>query len=71
MFINTTHQICSLIFFPLRSTVLILKSTPTEKKINKINSSTFPVPTFGLGFGMRAALVLRDHSCLNICFTLT
>lgn len=29
-----THQICSLIFFPCNSTVLILKSIPVEEKTN-------------------------------------
>lgn len=41
-----THHICSLIFFPLSSTVLILKSTPAEGEIRHTHIWThiaFPV----------------------------
>lgn len=48
----STHQICNLIFFPLSSTVLILKSTPTvdlhaSQKVSSVNLSirlVFPTP---------------------------
>ncbi len=38
----STHQICNLIFFPLSSTVLILKSTPSTRR-NKMYDQSYCV----------------------------
>lgn len=40
-----THQICSLIFFPCSSTVLILKSIPKEEKRSKHISASYESDT--------------------------
>lgn len=50
-----THHICNLIFFPLNSTVLILKSIPKRNnaKFSGIGMTRIPLYEFnGFGFGV-------------------